>query len=333
MSGRQESDERFLSRTRKVLAGCNEILTQYYIYLETNRTACTVFDYISKLKTFFKYLEEDGSVTYERLALIKPVNINMYLNWYKNKNGKIKSDNSMALMFNVVNSFFKYLLMNDYIEKNPCEKLKAQKVRNEKQPTVLTEEEVKRIADCILTGGRDSYDKYDKIWAWGWRIRDYLFFMIACRTGLRISAICSIDVDDIDFERNCITVVEKEKETREVYFGEDTKKIITKWLYARSNMIQDKYKSNALFITRKSQRITTVAARNMLERNMEIIEGKHLTPHKLRATCATMLYNETGNLYLVSEFIGHKNVNTTKIYTSVAPERKKQAANMLDSLF
>lgn len=330
MSGRQENDDNYKRLTKNLLEGKSKILYAYYSDIETVKTATTVFQYIAKLKSFFDYLEEDGEVTYERLAKLKPVDINLFLNWYKTCGKKEKSDGTMAFIFNVLNSFFSFLKINEYIEKNPCDKLKAQKVRIEKSPTILTEDEVRMIADYILNADGNFYanNKYEK----AYRTRDYLMFMIACRTGLRISAICAIDIDDIDFTNNCVTVVEKEKETRQVFFGNSTKKLIEEWISVREDM-PGANQTNALFINRQSKRFSVIGAREMYMRYLSIITYKHLTPHKLRATCATRLWEETADLYLVATVLGHKNVNTTRRYTGVDAKRKKAAADTLDSLF
>lgn len=334
MSGRQEMDDKYRVKTEKLLEGCNKIIRAFYVDFKTTKTMSTCFEYVKKLKTYFEYLEDFDDiedVTYEFLGSLKPTDINLFLDWYKYNNGKEKSDGTMAYMYNILNAFFKYLELNDYIEKNPCAKLKAQKVRVVKAPVSLTEEEVKRVADYILYGDGNFYgNKYEK----ALRSRDYLMFMLGCRTGLRISAICAIDISDIDFNNNSLIVIEKEKETREIYFGESTKKLLLDWIALRNEILGDeKVKTDALFITLRKARMGSPAAREALEKYLCIIEGKHLTPHKLRATCAQKLWEETADLYLVATILGHKNVNTTKRYTGVDAKHKKKAANILDGIF
>lgn len=330
MSGRQEMDDKYKVATEGLLERTNNILKTYYINMRAVKTASTVYQYIAKLKVFLDYLEdrENEDVTYKMLNSLKPVDINVFLDWYRNNSGKEKSDNTMAFMFNAINSFFIFLEMNEYIDKNPCEKLKAQKVKIDKTPTTLTNDEIKRIADYILYSEIETENKRF------WRSRDYLMFMIACRTGLRISAICSIDINDIDFTNNTITVVEKEKETRQIYFGSSTKKLLQDWIYERNKYLgDDKDVVDALFITSRRERMSVVGARVMLEKYLGIIEGKHLTPHKLRATFATLAWGEFGDIYLVASMLGHKNVQTTTRYTDISAKRKKKAANVLDDIF
>lgn len=331
MSGRQEMDDKYRMNTEKILDGCNKILRLFYADFKTTKTMSTCFEYVSKLKIYFNYLEDLEEVTYEFLNTLKPTDINLFLDWYKYSNGKVRSDGTMAFMYNVLNAFFKYLELNDYIEKNPCAKLKAQKVRVVKAPVSLTEEEVKRVADYILYGDGDFYgNKYEK----ALRSRDYLMFMLGCRTGLRISAICAIDISDIDFNNNSLVVIEKEKETRDIYFGDSTKKLLLNWIALRNEILGDKKtETDALFITLRKARMGTPAARAALEKYLCIIEGKHLTPHKLRATCATRLWEELGDIYLVASILGHKNVQTTTRYTGIDAKRKKKAASVLDDIF
>lgn len=334
MSGRREMDDSFKNMTENLLANANIILRTYYADIRVTKTASTVYQYIAKLKVFFEYFEEkeNKEVTYEMLGNMKPTDINIFLDWYKYCSGKEKSDAAMALMFNIINSLFIFLELNDYVEKNPCRKLKAQKVKVVKAPTVLTEDEIKIVVDYILHSTDEVYvNKKDREL---WRSRDYLMFMLACRTGLRIGALCSIDIDDIDFENNSIIVVEKEKETRQIYFGNSTKRLLQNWISLRNKYLgNNKENTEALFISSHQKRITITGARTMLKRYLSIIEGKHLTPHKLRATCAQRLWEETSDLYLVSSILGHHSVETTKRYTMVDSKRKRNAANTLDKLF
>lgn len=334
MSGRREMDDKYIRMTEKLLNKTNKILYNYYVDLKVTKTASTTYQYVSRMKVFFDYLskEKKEAVTYAMLNDIKPTDINVFLNWYKYSSEKEKSDSMMALMFNIINSFFIFLELNEYIDKNPCRKLKAQKIKVVKAPTFMTEEEVKLITNYILYNGEKFYHSIGNEMLW--KSRDYLMFMIGCRTGLRISAICSIDVNDIDFDNNSIIVVEKEKETRQIYFGNSTKKLLQEWLKMRDDYLGDKkHNIKALFITYMNKRITPVGARNALNRYFEIIPNKHITPHKMRSTCAQRLWEETSDLYLVSSVLGHHSVETTKKYTMVDYERKKNAARTLDKLF
>jgi site-specific recombinase XerD len=216
-------------------------------------------------------------------------------------------------------SFFAFLIENDIIDKNPCSKVKKIKKEKEESVVYLSKPEIKRIKKYLLEGNKKN----------NFAKRDYCLFALGVRLGLRISAILNIDIDDIDFTNKTITVIEKGNITKNVVFGEDTAEIIKMWLKARSNIINDDNK--ALFISAKRNRMSVRAAERVIEDCGNYI-GKHISPHKLRSTCAMNLYNKTGDIYLVQQQLGHKNIQNTMIYAKASDERKREAANILDNL-
>ena len=87
---------------------------------------------------------------------------------------------------------------------------------------------------------------------------------------------------------------------------------------------------NALFISQKNTRITVRSVERLVQKYASTVTAKHITPHKLRSTYGTSLYQETGDIYLVADVLGHKNVNTTKKhYAAMKEVNKRKAANIV----
>ena len=335
MNGRLEKEKDFERKCSNMLKSMPKIANMFYVYFkasDSKRTNVSCHVYLNGIRTYFKYLILNGidpdNIDY--YTNVKPADITMFIDYYRNSGNKKKCDSSVALIVNVVKAFYLFLEDNGYIAKNPCTKIKPPKNDIRVKPTVMTKEEVNKVKDYILYEEKTFYN--NNIDEEYWRLRDYLIFILGCRTGLRCSAISSINLNDIDFTNNCIIVVEKGNVKRNVYFGDNTKEILKKWIIAR-NYILNGNSLDALFISRKRNRISNQAIISMIEKyTSEVIPNKHITPHKMRSTCATNLWNETHDIYMVANQLSHKSLANTKRYTDISESESKRVANILDEL-
>lgn len=335
MSGRLEKEKRFENMCRNMLDKLPRIANTYYVYFKASnskRTGSSCYTYVSSLKLYFEYLDTihvnpDNMEYYKN---IRPADITLFIDYYRNNGRKVKTDSSVAVMVNVVKSFYDFLEDNGYISKNPCAKIKPPKVNANTKPVVMTKEEIDKVRDFILYDEQSFYN-YDQNEEY-WRLRDYLIFTLGCRTGLRCSAIAAIDISDINFDEYYITVVEKGNYKRNVYIGKNTMEIIQTWIRARRYILDGK-NIDALFISRKRTRMTNVAINDMIQKyTSQVIPDKHITPHKMRSTCATNLWAETHDIYMVANQLGHHNLSVTKRYTDISESESRKVANILDEL-
>lgn len=335
MNGRLEKEMEFEKKCTKMLKEMPSVANKFYVYFKSSdskRTNISCHVYINGIRTYFNYLKSNkvDPDNMEYYNGVKPADITMYIDYYRNSNGKKKCDASVALMVNIVKAFYVFLEDNDYITKNPCGRIKPPKNDVRVKPTVMTKDEINKVKDYILYEEKSFYNNNED--EEYWRLRDYLIFTLGCRTGLRCSAISSINLEDIDFDNNCIVVVEKGNVKRNVYFGENTKETLKKWIIARNHILHGNT-LDALFISRKKGRMSNIAIISMIKKyTSDVIPGKHITPHKMRSTCATNLWEETHDIYMVANQLGHKNLANTKRYTDIAESESRKVATILDEL-
>ena len=335
MSGRVEKEEQYENKCNNLLMKMPNIARVYYVYFkasDSKRTNVSCHTYLAKLGTYFNYLEINGidpdDLSY--YATVKPADITMYLDYYRNSNGKKKKDSSVALVVNVIKSFYSFLEDNGYINRTPCGKINAPKTDNRIKPVYMDKAEIDKVKNYILYS-EESFYNHNKNEEY-WRLRDYLIFVLGCRTGLRCSAISAIDVDDINFEDSSILVVEKGNVTRKVYFGSNTKDILVQWLNAR-RYILDGELCDALLISKFKTRISNQRIIAIVKKyTSAVIPDKNITPHKMRSTCATNLWAETHDIYMVANQLGHRNLSNTKRYTDISEKESRRVANILDEL-
>lgn len=321
MKGRLENDLKTKAYIEKMLVGAPQIMQDYSLSF-TNKTESTRQQYIRAVLTYLSYLKENGKdindVTI--FSSIKKVDITRYMEHirYRYKNGeKIeKKASSRALELYAIAHFFDYLIDEEYLESNPCDRVEKPSTSEEKEVVTLTPEEIELMCGewTMVTGA--------------WPARDRAILVLALATGLRVTSISEINMEDIDFDDRSIVVTEKGNKTRTCYFGKNTAEVLQRWIEIRNMHLKGK-QVDALFISLADNRLSSAAICNVVKRAASGI-NKHITPHKLRSTFATGLYEKTGDIYLVQEAIGHKNIKNTRRYAKVSEAKRRSAAELMD---
>ena len=149
-------------------------------------------------------------------------------------------------------------------------------------------------------------------------------------TGIRVSECVGLDLNDVDFKNNGITVTRKGGNQMVVYFGDEVADALEQYIEgSRKAVTPLSGHENALFLSSQRRRMGVQAVENMVKKYArQVTPNKKITPHKLRSTYGTSLYKETGDIYLVADVLGHKDVNTTKKhYAAIDEDRRRKAAS------
>jgi len=146
---------------------------------------------------------------------------------------------------------------------------------------------------------------------------------------LLISECVGLNVDDIDFSNNSFKVTRKGGNKTILYFSSEVSNALKEYISYRDSIKDLKPGENALFLSLQNKRLTVRAVQNLVKKYAQIAAPlKKITPHKLRSTYGTALYQETKDIYIVADVLGHKDVNTTKKhYAAISDEIRRNAAN------
>ena len=324
MSGRYETETKFEDRTKQKLQGLPSVVTEYYYSLiSAGSTFATISNYVNYISSFLKYtFGEDCKEDFYKE--VKPMHINKYIASLRTKvvKGKVQrtSDSIKAVQWSALNSFFQFLVP-DYMTYNPVSNTKRPKNKDNPNVTYLNSEEIAKIYDNIKNTAQKTMLN-----------RDLCLLKLGFNTGLRISALVNIDIDDIDLKHGHITVTEKGDRDYRVLIGENLKQQIELWMEDREKYFGN-CDTNALFVSQCKNRISTDAVRKLLTRYSEGATDKNVTPHVMRHSCATALYEKTGDIYLCAKQLHHQQVTTTQRYAEMSQKKQKEAVNILDSLF
>ena len=163
------------------------------------------------------------------------------------------------------------------------------------------------------------------------KTRDLALLTLLLGTGIRVSECVGLDIQDVDFKNNGIKVHRKGGAEVMVYFGDEVMEALWNYLKERNNITPVEGHTNALFLSIQNKRITVRAVEKLVKKYSQLVTNvKKITPHKLRSTYGTTLYQETGDIYLVADVLGHKDVNTTrKHYAALEEDRRRRAGRVV----
>ena len=328
-------------RLREILKTLPPFAKDYFRAVEPTTSARTRISYAYDIRVFFHFLMENNPVyknyTIEQfevhdLERLEPVDIEEYqeyLKVYKNDEEKCitNTEQGLARKMSALRSFYGYYFKRQIISKNPTLLVEMPKL-HEKAIIRLDTDEIAMLLDYVDHGG-DNLAGQRKAYFEKTKNRDLAILTLLLGTGIRVSECVGLDLQDIDFKNNGITVTRKGGNQMVVYFGEEVENALKTYLYTtRKQTVALSGHENALFLSTQRKRMGVQAVENMVKKYArEVTPNKKITPHKLRSTYGTALYKETGDIYLVADVLGHKDVNTTKKhYAAIDEDRRRQAA-------
>jgi len=325
MKGRKENEEKKLRKIEAKIASQPTYIKKYYYTLD-DKSYTTKDTYINYILDFIEFIRDELNLDTSNVSCfnnIKKSDIDYYL---AGLNGKTSIKRCRLYG---IKTFFKFLEDDEYISNNPCLRVTAPREKEEHTITSLTKKEISIIKKNIFNG---CGSERAKLIQQKWRKRDYAIVMLGLSLGLRATSLSEINLEDINFDTKEITIVEKGNKTRTIMFSDDLKSVLLDWIENRKYILGDECENtSALFISNRHTRITIFGIENLIKKYTQNID-KHITPHKLRSTCATNVYNKTGDIYLTADILGHSNIANTRRYAQISEERKKKAATAMDDI-
>ncbi len=225
-------------------------------------------------------------------------------------------------------SFYNYYFRNEIIKTNPPSLVPMPKL-HEKEIVRLDPNEVAQLLDQVEAGSKLS-KKQSEYHAKTVK-RDLAILTLLLGTGIRISECVGLNLYDLDFDNLRIKVQRKGGYEDFVYFGEEVENALLDYLDQRELILPLSGHEDALFLSIQKKRLTVRSIEKLVKKYSSLVTTmKKITPHKLRSTYGTTLYQETGDIYLVADVLGHKDVNTTrKHYAAMQEDNKRKAAKTI----
>ena len=338
---KQQTDIDNTLKLREVLRTIPAFAKNYFRAIDSTTTTKTRISYAYDLRVFFQFLSSENPA-YRNIAIpdfnisvldeVQALDIEEYMEFlkvYKGTDDQIITNNERGLKrkISALRSFYAYFFKREMIKTNPTLLVDMPKI-HEKAIVRLDADEVALLLDYMencgnkLTGQKKVY--YEKT-----KDRDLALVTLLLGTGIRVSECVGLDIQDVDFKNNGIKVTRKGGNEMVVYFGDEVEKALKSYLVVREGITPVAGNEHALFYSTQRKRLGVQAVENLVKKyTKEIATTKNITPHKLRSTYGTALYQETGDIYLVADVLGHKDVNTTKKhYAAIDDARRRRAAS------
>lgn len=328
-------------KLRELMQSLPHFCKDYFIGIEQTTASRTRIAYAYDLRVFFEYMHENNPYCQKReipafpieiLDQIKVQDIEQYLSWLKyyikDDAEHVNNERGISRKLACLRSFYHFFFRTERIQTNPADLVKMPKL-HEKKIIRLDIDEVASLLDEAESG--EKLTKRQKAYHAQTKKRDLAMLTLLLGTGIRVSECVGLDISDVDFKNNGIKVHRKGGYESTVYFGEEVERALLDYMKERKNIIPAEGSANALFLSMQKKRIQVRSVENLVKKYASLITSvKNITPHKLRSTYGTALYQESGDIYLVADVLGHKDVNTTrKHYADQADERRRQAAKMV----
>jgi integrase/recombinase XerC len=292
-----------------------QLLEQFFEHLryERNVSEHTLRNYASDLEQFYSYIAPPDPATGARREVdIKQIDHITIREWLSSLHTAQKKKTSVARKLAALRTFFQFLVREGVVELNPA-KLVATPRLEKKLPNHLSVEDAIRFIETP-----DTETELGK------RDRAILEFLYA--TGVRVSELTKLNLNDIDFKEKLVRVTGKRRKQRVLPFGDPALHAIINYLSVRSHFLQNASQAErdeqALFLNYQGTRITTRSVGRMVDKYIQICAGIHnISPHSLRHSFATHLLDSGADLRDIQELLGHARLSTTQIYTHVSMEK------------
>lgn len=336
-----EQNKKNILKMREILKELPGFCKSFFRGIEETTSSRTRLAYAYDLRVFFEFLHETNSVcskmdiTEFPLSILDRItreDIQEYIEYVSlyEKDGKeiTNEERGKSRKLASLRSFYNYFYTNELIEKNPAVLVPLPK-QHQKEIIRLEPNEVATLLDLVEDGDKltKSQAKYHE----KTKLRDVAMLTLLLGTGIRVSECVGLDITDLNFETNGMKIRRKGGYETVLYFGEEVETALKDYLKQRKHIIPQSGHENALFLSMQNRRISVRAVENLVKKYASNVTTlKKITPHKLRSTYGTTLYQETGDIYLVADVLGHKDVNTTrKHYAAIEDERRRKAARVV----
>ena len=309
----------------------------YFLGVESRTSPQTRLKYAYDLRIFFDFLcrkkyrnFEVLDLTLEQLEGVTHYDIELFLSYlshYRFRDKYLSCDErAKARKLSAVRAMFKYFFNKGLISVDNSAKVPTPKL-HDKEIIRLNKNEVAQLINVAETGAgltRHASGYHNKT-----KVRDTAILTLFLGTGIRISELVGLDNDSFDFKENSFVVTRKGGNRAILFFSDEVKFALQEYITEKNNDSKVPADEPAFFLSMQYKRINVRSVEILVKKYSKIISPlKKITPHKLRSTYGTRLYNETGDIYIVADVLGHRDINTTKKhYAAITLDNRKKAAD------
>ncbi|MBV5242732.1 MULTISPECIES: tyrosine recombinase XerC [Mycolicibacterium] len=278
-----------------------------YLELERGRSEHTRRAYLGDLRSLFAFLDERSPGTG-----LGGLTLPMLRSWLAAHAAAGTARSTLARRTSSVKTFTAWAVRRGLIGDDPASRLQVPKARRT-LPSVLRQDQARDALEAAESGAQQG----DPL-----AVRDRLVVEMLYATGIRVSELCGLDVDDVDTSRRLLRVLGKGNKQRTVPYGEPAHAALTAWLHEGRPALATADSGPALLLGARGKRLDPRQARTVVHQTVSAVGGApDIGPHGLRHSAATHLLEGGADLRVVQELLGHSSLATTQLYTHVTVAR------------
>ena len=345
MTYHAQMDAKRMDRLRLLQKELPVACTDFFRSIAQTTSTLTRLAYAYDFRLFFQYLTSENPffadiepkfMTDQHFEMIKLRDIDGYQDYLSQYYVTDESSGEAHLVQNhelgimrklcSLRSLFEYLFKNGHISADITKLITLPKL-HDKPILRLEPDEMQKLLDTVSTG--DGLTQRQQKLLKFTRTRDTAMLILFLGTGIRVSECVGLNIEDLDFDLNAFLVTRKGGDQSILYFPDQVASALQEYLDEREKIIPLEGHEDALFLSLQKRRITQRAVQNLVKKYALVAAPlkKRISPHKLRSTFGTNLYQETGDIYLVADVLGHSDVNTTRRhYAAMSDANKRKAA-------
>ena len=321
-SGLQEFNMKYINKINKVLEGQPDYIKGFVRYMN-NVSLTTKYAYMYDVINFIKKVNKPTEeLTFDDFS-------NYIAGLEYKENGEPITSSYRIAVYSALKKFNKYLYTTKRIQENYMlgierpKPIESQTTIEKREKGFLTKNEVAKYIKTVENHDVKSKRRQNSYWS----KRDLVIIKVFLNTGIRCSALSKLDISSVDLKNKTLIVTDKGSKVKLYDLTDEVIENLKEWIEIRNSITTDDV--SALFISNRKRRMDPITIYNVVNKYSKDIKDKHITPHKLRATYGTQLYNETGDIYFVQDCMGHKDPRTTELYVRGKKQNLKKASDIM----
>ena len=311
----------------------------FFVGISLRTSALTRLNYAYDLRVFFDFLTKKvfrnkkiDEIELNDLAKLDVSDFEYFLSYLShytiNNKEERCTETGKARKLSTIRAFYKYFYNKNSIPSNPPTKVSMPKIHEKEIIRLDSNDKVDEIGDMLyVVKNGAGLTKKQKDFHLSTSVRDTAIVTLFLGTGIRISELVGLNIEDFDFNTNSFVVTRKGGNRAVLYFNDQVAVALEEYLTQRTADKTVPQNEDAFFLSLQKKRIATRTVQELVKKYAKIVSPlKKITPHKLRSTFGTNLYKQTGDIYVVADCLGHKDVNTTKKhYAALTEDIRKKA--------
>ncbi len=336
-----------IERLNTIIEQLPYFVQDFFVGVELRTSALTRLNYGYDLRVFFDFLvkkvfrnKKMEDIILSDLSKLEASDIEYFLSYLShytiNNKEERCTETGKARKLSTLRAFYKYFFNKNLLPANTPAKVSMPKIHEKEIIRLDTNSKVNEVGDMLYTVESGSgLTKKQLAFHNATKLRDVAIITLFLGTGIRISELVGLNCGDIDLRTNSFVATRKGGNRSVLYFNQQVADALNDYLdtrrYDKENT-KEILDEQPLFLSLQNKRISTRQVQELVKKYAKIVSPlKKITPHKLRSTFGTNLYRQTGDIYVVADCLGHKDVNTTKKhYAAITEDIRKNAGQNLD---